>query len=120
MAGRCSITHVQDVADALTLAVGDESVAGQFFNLVDQYIYWQVAGEIIDPRKLEKPVLTIVPGQDRIVPPASARALAPGSPIAPPQARALELALGHIGMVVSGRAPQMLWQPVTNWLQRPG
>jgi nucleoside-diphosphate-sugar epimerase len=39
------ITHVQDVADALTLAVGDASVAGQFFNLVDCYMYWQVAAE---------------------------------------------------------------------------
>lgn len=40
------ITHVQDVADALTLAVGDESVAGQFYNLVDRYLYWQTAAEI--------------------------------------------------------------------------
>jgi nucleoside-diphosphate-sugar epimerase len=39
------ITHVQDVADALTLAVGDDSVAGQFYNLVDQYMYWQRAAE---------------------------------------------------------------------------
>jgi nucleoside-diphosphate-sugar epimerase len=40
------ITHVQDVADALALAIGDESVAGQFYNLVDGYMYWQVAAEI--------------------------------------------------------------------------
>jgi nucleoside-diphosphate-sugar epimerase len=39
------ITHVQDVADALTYAVGDASVAGQFYNLVDGYMYWQVAAE---------------------------------------------------------------------------
>src|SRR3954451_14400561 len=39
------ITHVQDVADALTLAVGDESVAGDFYNLVDRYLYWQQAAE---------------------------------------------------------------------------
>src|SRR5437588_8727938 len=39
------ITHVQDVADALTLAVGDDSVAGQFYNLVDGYMYWQQAAE---------------------------------------------------------------------------
>ena len=39
------ITHVQDVADALTLAVGDEQVAGQFYNLVDRYMYWQRAAE---------------------------------------------------------------------------
>lgn len=80
---------------------------------------WEIGGEKILPQRLHKPVLTIVPGQDRIVPPASARALAPGSPIAPPNAKGLELALGHIGMVVSGRAPQMLWQPVTDWLRGP-
>jgi nucleoside-diphosphate-sugar epimerase len=39
------ITHVQDVADALTLAVGDPTVSGQFYNLVDCYMYWQVAAE---------------------------------------------------------------------------
>ena len=39
------ITHVQDVADALTLAVGDPQVAGQFYNLVDRYMYWQQAAE---------------------------------------------------------------------------
>jgi nucleoside-diphosphate-sugar epimerase len=39
------ITHVQDVADALTLAVGDAQVAGQFYNLVDRYMYWQQAAE---------------------------------------------------------------------------
>jgi nucleoside-diphosphate-sugar epimerase len=39
------ITHVRDVADALTLAVGDESVSGQFYNLVDGHMYWQVAAE---------------------------------------------------------------------------
>lgn len=40
------ITHVQDVADGLALAVGDESVAGEFYNLVDGYLYWQVAAEM--------------------------------------------------------------------------
>jgi nucleoside-diphosphate-sugar epimerase len=39
------ITHVRDVADALTLAVGDATVAGQFYNLVDGYMYWQQAAE---------------------------------------------------------------------------
>lgn len=39
------ITHVQDVADALTLAIGDPSVSGEFYNLVDCYMYWQVAAE---------------------------------------------------------------------------
>ncbi len=43
--GGGKITHVQDVADALTLAIGDTSVAGEFYNLVDGYMYWQTAAE---------------------------------------------------------------------------
>jgi len=40
------ITHVQDVADALSLAVGDESVSGHCFNLVDRHLYWQDVAQI--------------------------------------------------------------------------
>jgi nucleoside-diphosphate-sugar epimerase len=40
------ITHVQDVADALTLAIADDEVAGEFYNLVDGYMYWQGAAEL--------------------------------------------------------------------------
>jgi nucleoside-diphosphate-sugar epimerase len=39
------ITHVQDIADALTLAINDDQTAGQFYNLVDGYMYWQRAAE---------------------------------------------------------------------------
>lgn len=40
------ITHVQDVANALALAVGDVQVAGEVFTIVDGYIYWQQVAEI--------------------------------------------------------------------------
>jgi len=39
------IVFVNDVADALTLAVGDELVSGQFYNLVDCFMHWQQAAE---------------------------------------------------------------------------
>jgi nucleoside-diphosphate-sugar epimerase len=55
------ITHVDDVADALSLSVGDESVAGQFFNLVERYMYWQEAAEIA--RELSGAAATIVDRQ---------------------------------------------------------
>ena len=44
--GGGKIVHVEDVAEALTLAVGDDQVAGRFFNLVDRHMYWQQAAEI--------------------------------------------------------------------------
>jgi len=40
------ITHVEDVADALAFAAGDASVAGQFFNLAERYIYWQDVAQL--------------------------------------------------------------------------
>jgi nucleoside-diphosphate-sugar epimerase len=40
------LVHVEDVAEALALAVGDESLAGQFYNLVDCGLEWQEAAEI--------------------------------------------------------------------------
>jgi polyhydroxyalkanoate synthase len=76
---------------------------------------WMVGGEPVDPRRLQVPSLVVVPGQDRIVPPASAQALAdPVCGIA--NAQRIDLALGHIGMMVSGRSPQLLWQPLIDWI----
>lgn len=44
--GGGKIVHVEDVAFALAAAVGDEQVAGRFYNLVDRHMYWQVAAEM--------------------------------------------------------------------------
>ena len=41
-----SVVWVQDVADALALAVGETSVAGQFYNLADTYLTWQSVAEM--------------------------------------------------------------------------
>ena len=38
--GGGKITHVQDVADALAYAVGDDSTAGEIYNLAEQYLHW--------------------------------------------------------------------------------
>ena len=78
---------------------------------------WLVGGQIVDPTKLDVPSLVVVPGQDRIVPPASARALA-DSIAGIPNAKRIDLALGHIGMMVSARSPQLLWQPLIEWLTK--
>lgn len=69
---------------------------------------WRVGGEIIDPATLEIPVLNIVSTTDRIVPQASAMAAG----------ERLDLALGHVGMVVGSRARDALWAPLAAWLSR--
>lgn len=52
------ITHVQDVADALALAVGDAETRGRLFNLVDCYLYRQQVAEMA--RDLSGSTSTIV------------------------------------------------------------
>jgi len=69
---------------------------------------WRVGGEIIDPASLSIPLLNIVSTTDRIVPCATA----------PRAGERLELAQGHVGMVVGSKAEAALWQPLAAWLSR--
>jgi polyhydroxyalkanoate synthase len=64
---------------------------------------WRVAGQPVRPPLLDRPALVVVPGRDRIVPPAAAEPLA--------------AALGHIGMMSAVRAPEILWTPIAAWLR---
>jgi len=76
---------------------------------------WMVGGRRIVPSRIKVPALVMIPSGDRIVPPLSAAALAePGRGLA--NATRLDLPLGHIGMVVSGRARDLCWTPLMDWL----
>ncbi len=74
---------------------------------------WRVDGQPIRPEALAHPALLLVPTHDRIVPPASAMAL--GEKL--PNATILTVETGHIGMVSSRRAPELVWQPLLDWVQ---
>jgi polyhydroxyalkanoate synthase len=65
---------------------------------------WRLA----DPGALPCPFLDVVSTSDRIVPAASATGAG----------ERLELAQGHVGMVVGGRAKAALWEPLAGWLSR--
>ena len=68
------------------------------------------AGERIDAAGLQLPILDVVARRDHIVPAAAALSRhGPGVP--------LVLDAGHVGMIVGGRAPQLLWAPLAAWLQ---
>jgi len=69
---------------------------------------WRVGGETIDPAALGCPLLNIASTTDRIVPAASA----------PRAGERLDLALGHVGMVVGSQARERLWEPLAGWLSR--
>jgi polyhydroxyalkanoate synthase subunit PhaC len=73
---------------------------------------WKLAGQTVDPGGFVKPALVVVPAKDRLVPPVSALALARRLP----NAEILQPDLGHIGLVVGGRAPATVWAPLRDWL----
>lgn len=74
---------------------------------------WRVAGLPVRPEDLAAPAFVAVPARDRIVPPASALALARRLP----WAETHEVAAGHIGMVAGRGAERALWRPLLAWLR---
>ncbi|WP_043364652.1 alpha/beta fold hydrolase [Belnapia sp. F-4-1] len=77
---------------------------------------WRIAGEAVEPRQLAMPSFLAIPSRDRIVPPASALALAG----ALPGALVHGAAAGHIGMVAGQGAEEALWRPLRRWLSGLG
>lgn len=73
---------------------------------------WRIAGRVVRPEALHVPTLVLIPSQDRIVPPGSARALAQALPFA----ATLDVPLGHIGMMVSKAAPKRVWPLLKEWM----
>jgi polyhydroxyalkanoate synthase len=68
----------------------------------------------VRPAEVIVPALVAIPERDRIVPPASAAALA----AALPEATTVRLPGGHIGMVVGGGAARTLRAELGRWLRR--
>lgn len=96
----------------LVARVARECIVGWYGDNLPGRERWTIAGTAIVPTAIRTPSLVVVPAQDRIVPPASAAALAR----AIPNAGQLTPPLGHIGMVVGARARAQLWEPLGEWL----
>lgn len=71
---------------------------------------WRIEGRAVDPAALRCPTLSIISTSDRIVPAAAGPSLA----------EERSLSLGHVGMVVGGRARDLLWRPLSQWLSSNG
>jgi polyhydroxyalkanoate synthase len=67
---------------------------------------WTIGGAPVALPAASLPSLSIASSTDRIVPAATTPALGENR----------SLALGHVGMVVAGRAPEQLWKPLSEWL----
>jgi polyhydroxyalkanoate synthase subunit PhaC len=77
---------------------------------------WRLRGRAVLPQRVKLPCLAVIPDQDRIVPPASALALAK----ALPDCGILRAPTGHIGMMSGGRAEAAVWRPVAAWIAGQG
>jgi poly(3-hydroxyalkanoate) synthetase len=97
----------------LAAPVAREAIGGWYGENTPGRGVWQVAGLPVRPEAWTKPVFVAIPARDRIVPPASARALATALPGA--QVHAAEA--GHIGMVAGMGAEAALWRPLGAWLK---
>jgi polyhydroxyalkanoate synthase len=96
----------------LPAAVARDCILGWYGENTPARGAWQVGGAPVRPQEIALPTLAVVPEKDRIVPPASARALAEeisGAHILAPPA-------GHIGMVVGGQRRTHLWDPLGQWI----
>ena len=71
---------------------------------------WRVGDVTVDPARLTCPTLSIRSTTDRIVPAVAS----------PDLQEERNLSLGHVGMVVSGRARASLWDPLSLWLSTHG
>jgi polyhydroxyalkanoate synthase len=100
----------------LALPVARESLAGWYGENLPGTGTWRVAGSRIEPQRFQRPSLVVLPARDRIVPPASAAALA----ALLPQATRLAPPLGHIGMIAGSGARSAVWRPLAEWLHRHG
>lgn len=104
--------------DGVPLAgpVAIECIRGWYIDNTPARLQWHVAGEPVLPARVTQPSLHLIPGNDRIVPPASSRALAEAMPLAD----IVDPPLGHIGMMVGGTAPEAVWRPVADWIAAHG
>jgi poly(3-hydroxyalkanoate) synthetase len=105
---------------ALAAPVARECLAGWYGANTPARGAWRIAGEVMDPRAVALPAFLAIPARDRIVPPASALALAGILP----NALVHHPAAGHVGMVAGGGAEAQLWRPLLTWIKalpgRPG
>ncbi|HIJ62963.1 MAG TPA: alpha/beta fold hydrolase, partial [Rhodospirillaceae bacterium] len=98
----------------LTAAVARQTLFGWYVDNLPAKGDWRLAGRRIAAGDFTRPALALVPSKDRIVPPASAVALAEGLPAC----RLRMVDSGHIGMVTGARAGTEVYAVLARWLHR--
>ncbi|SCW45147.1 polyhydroxyalkanoate synthase [Sphingobium faniae] len=94
----------------LTFAAGRDLFEGFYQENLSGLGRWTIGGRATTLEDLPCPSLSIRSATDRIVP-ASA---------APRLAQIQTLQMGHVGMIVGRQAPELLWNPLSQWLSGHG
>jgi len=102
------------LADGVPLAapVAREALGGWYGGNEAANGAWRVAGLPVVPEQLAVPVFAAIPGRDKLVPASSALPLARRTK----NAKIIEPAAGHIGMIAGTNARSALWEPFIHWL----
>ena len=98
----------------LVAAVARECLGGWYGENDPARGAWLIDGKAVDPTKFLKPSIAMLPARDRIVPPASAQALA----TALPNCKIHTTQAGHIGMMAGHNAESSVWQPLEAWFRK--
>ncbi len=104
------------LADGVPLAapVARETLGGWYGANAAATGNWRVAGLPVTPESLNLPVFAAIPGRDKLVPAASALALARRLK----NPTIIEPSAGHIGMIAGANAQSALWDPFLHWLKQ--
>ncbi|MCW2337667.1 polyhydroxyalkanoate synthase [Sphingobium sp. B2D3A] len=94
----------------LTLASGKDLAERCYGANMTASGQWSIHGTVANPQALDCPTLAIASTTDRIVPAAAV----------PPAAERIDIALGHVGMMIGSRAEAQLWRGLSDWLSRCG
>lgn len=92
--------------EPLSFAAARDLFEGLYIGNMSGTGNWCVGGTIASPEGLPCPTLSIRSGTDRIVPATAS----------PELEENLVSALGHVGMIVSARAREQIWKPLSEWL----
>jgi polyhydroxyalkanoate synthase len=92
----------------LTYAAGRELFEDLMIENASGEGRWQIDGRTIDPAALSIPILNILSTTDRITPAESGW----------DGGERIELAQGHVGMVVGSRARESLWKMLFDWVSQ--
>ena len=98
----------------LTANVARECLGGWYGENLTGRLRWRVGDTVIDPRAVTAPAYVLVPSDDKLVTPESALPLARLIR----NATLREPKLGHIGLLASATAPQLVWEPMAHWLSQ--